>query len=114
MNLCVRQAGKLAMERGWAINVGGGFHHCSNDKGGGFCAYADITLSLRFLFERVEGVATAMIVDLDAHQVSWWLCDVVHPFRFLVSFETPFLTAAVPSRLLCVRVCVCVCVCVCR
>ncbi|KAL8611213.1 Histone deacetylase 11 [Nucella lapillus] len=61
-------AGKLAMERGWAINVGGGFHHCSSDRGGGFCAYADITLSLRFLFERVEGVARAMIVDLDAHQ----------------------------------------------
>ncbi|XP_076469120.1 histone deacetylase 11-like isoform X2 [Babylonia areolata] len=61
-------AGKLAMERGWAINVGGGFHHCSSDRGGGFCAYADITLALRFLFERVEGVARAMIVDLDAHQ----------------------------------------------
>ena len=57
------------MDRGWAINVGGGFHHCSNDRGGGFCAYADITLSLNFLFERVEGVARAMIVDLDAHQV---------------------------------------------
>ncbi|KAK7499568.1 hypothetical protein BaRGS_00009220 [Batillaria attramentaria] len=61
-------AGKLAMERGWAINVGGGFHHCSGDKGGGFCAYADITLALRFLFDRVEGVSRAMIVDLDAHQ----------------------------------------------
>uniref|UniRef100_A0A3Q2QLR8 Histone deacetylase 11 n=1 Tax=Fundulus heteroclitus TaxID=8078 RepID=A0A3Q2QLR8_FUNHE len=40
-------AGKLAVERGWAINVGGGFHHCSSDKGGGFCAYADITLAIR-------------------------------------------------------------------
>uniref|UniRef100_A0A3Q2PD47 Histone deacetylase 11 n=1 Tax=Fundulus heteroclitus TaxID=8078 RepID=A0A3Q2PD47_FUNHE len=39
-------AGKLAVERGWAINVGG-FHHCSSDKGGGFCAYADITLAIR-------------------------------------------------------------------
>ncbi|XP_057217986.1 histone deacetylase 11 isoform X1 [Triplophysa rosa] len=61
-------AGKLAMERGWAINVGGGFHHCSSDKGGGFCAYADITLAIKFLFERVEGVARATIIDLDAHQ----------------------------------------------
>ncbi|XP_071984241.1 histone deacetylase 11 isoform X5 [Engystomops pustulosus] len=40
-------AGKLAIERGWAINVGGGFHHCSSDKGGGFCAYADITLAIK-------------------------------------------------------------------
>uniref|UniRef100_A0A6I8NVC0 Histone deacetylase 11 n=2 Tax=Ornithorhynchus anatinus TaxID=9258 RepID=A0A6I8NVC0_ORNAN len=61
-------AGKLAVDRGWAINVGGGFHHCSSDKGGGFCAYADITLSIKFLFERVEGVSRATIIDLDAHQ----------------------------------------------
>nr|KAF6474343.1 histone deacetylase 11 [Rousettus aegyptiacus] len=61
-------AGKLAVERGWAINVGGGFHHCSSDRGGGFCAYADITLAIKFLFERVEGISRATIVDLDAHQ----------------------------------------------
>ncbi|XP_019488991.1 PREDICTED: histone deacetylase 11 isoform X3 [Hipposideros armiger] len=61
-------AGKLAVERGWAINVGGGFHHCSSDRGGGFCAYADITLAVKFLFERVEGISRATIVDLDAHQ----------------------------------------------
>ncbi|XP_029456689.1 histone deacetylase 11 isoform X2 [Rhinatrema bivittatum] len=61
-------AGKLAMDRGWAINVGGGFHHCSSDKGGGFCAYADISLAIQFLFERVEGVSKATIIDLDAHQ----------------------------------------------
>ncbi|GAB1291074.1 Histone deacetylase 11 [Apodemus speciosus] len=63
-------AGKLAVERGWAINVGGGFHHCSSDRGGGFCAYADITLAIKFLFERVEGISRATIIDLDAHQVS--------------------------------------------
>nr|XP_020836904.1 histone deacetylase 11 isoform X1 [Phascolarctos cinereus] len=98
-------AGKLAIERGWAINIGrllynqlfdqlchrgwkrhkpcfeeplcwtdkiprqcGGFHHCSSDKGGGFCVYADITLSIKFLFDRVEGVSKATIIDLDAHQ----------------------------------------------
>ncbi|XP_067683770.1 histone deacetylase 11-like isoform X2 [Haliotis asinina] len=61
-------AAKLAMDRGWAINIGGGFHHCSAERGGGFCAYADITLSIKFLFEKVEGVAKVMIVDLDAHQ----------------------------------------------
>ncbi|XP_029907040.1 histone deacetylase 11 [Myripristis murdjan] len=61
-------AGKLAVERGWAINVGGGFHHCSSDRGGGFCAYADITLAIKFLFERVQGISRATIIDLDAHQ----------------------------------------------
>lgn len=61
-------AGKLAQERGWAINIGGGFHHCSADRGGGFCAYADITLSIRFMFDRLQGIAKVLIIDLDAHQ----------------------------------------------
>lgn len=61
-------AGKLAMERGWAVNIGGGFHHCSSTRGGGFCAYADLTLSITFLFDKVESVSKVMIVDLDAHQ----------------------------------------------
>ncbi|XP_075039218.1 histone deacetylase 11 [Mixophyes fleayi] len=61
-------AGKLAMDRGWAINIGGGFHHCSSDKGGGFCAYADITLAIKFLFDHVDSVSKATIIDLDAHQ----------------------------------------------
>ena len=68
------QAGKLAMERGWAINIGGGFHHCSSEKGGGFCAYADISLSLQFLFRRYpDKVKKAMIIDLDAHQVDKYI-----------------------------------------
>jgi histone deacetylase 11 len=64
------QAAKLATERGWAINIGGGFHHCSADRGGGFCAYADITLAIKFQMEHNPSVKKAMIIDLDAHQVS--------------------------------------------
>ncbi|XP_057425588.1 histone deacetylase 2 [Lotus japonicus] len=58
---------KLAKERGWAINVGGGFHHCSAEKGGGFCAYADISLCIHFAFVRLN-ISRVMIIDLDAHQ----------------------------------------------
>jgi histone deacetylase 11 len=58
---------KLAKERGWAINVGGGFHHCSADRGGGFCVYADISLCIYFAFVRLN-VSRVMIIDLDAHQ----------------------------------------------
>lgn len=47
-------AAKLAKERGWAINVGGGFHHCSARKGGGFCTYADISLCIQFAFTRLN------------------------------------------------------------
>ncbi|XP_028415597.1 histone deacetylase 11-like [Dendronephthya gigantea] len=61
-------AGKLAIDKGWAINIGGGFHHCRSDEGGGFCAYADITLSIHFLFKSFQSISKAMIIDLDAHQ----------------------------------------------
>lgn len=60
-------AAKLAKERGWAINVGGGFHHCSAENGGGFCAYADISLCIRFAFVQLN-ISRVMIIDLDAHQ----------------------------------------------
>ncbi|CAL5435762.1 unnamed protein product [Camellia sinensis] len=60
-------AAKLAKERGWAINVGGGFHHCSGDKGGGFCVYADISLCIQYAFTRLN-ISRVMIIDLDAHQ----------------------------------------------
>ncbi|CAG9538431.1 unnamed protein product [Cercopithifilaria johnstoni] len=60
-------AAKLALKSGWAINIGGGFHHASRSKGGGFCIYADITLALTFLFVN-QLISKAMIVDLDAHQ----------------------------------------------
>ncbi|XP_014288120.1 histone deacetylase 11 isoform X1 [Halyomorpha halys] len=62
-------AGQLAVDRGWAINIGGGFHHCGKDRGGGFCPYADITLMIESLFKsRPNEVKKIMIVDLDAHQ----------------------------------------------
>nr|TKW37226.1 hypothetical protein SEVIR_1G034800v2 [Setaria viridis]TKW37227.1 hypothetical protein SEVIR_1G034800v2 [Setaria viridis] len=57
---------KLALERGWAINIGGG-HHCSAEEGGGFCAYADISLCIHFAFVRLN-ISRVMIIDLDAHQ----------------------------------------------
>ncbi|KMZ59739.1 Histone deacetylase 2 [Zostera marina] len=60
-------AAKLAKERGWAINVGGGFHHCSAERGGGFCVYADISLCIHFAFVQLN-ISRVMIIDLDAHQ----------------------------------------------
>uniref|UniRef100_A0A1I8AGB6 Histone deacetylase 11 n=1 Tax=Steinernema glaseri TaxID=37863 RepID=A0A1I8AGB6_9BILA len=60
-------AARLALDRNWAINIGGGFHHARSDKGEGFCLYADISIALEMLL--TEGlIKTAMIVDLDAHQ----------------------------------------------
>lgn len=60
-------AALAALEHGWAINLGGGFHHASHNDGGGFCALADIGLAVKYL--RREGkIKKAMIIDLDAHQ----------------------------------------------
>lgn len=61
-------APKAALERGWAINLGGGFHHAHAANGGGFCVYADITLAIHFLLETQPSVRKVMIIDLDAHQ----------------------------------------------
>jgi histone deacetylase 11 len=57
----------LAVERGLAINLGGGYHHASGSRGGGFCIYADGPLGLFFL--RQQGrVQSVLVVDTDAHQ----------------------------------------------
>jgi histone deacetylase 11 len=58
---------QLAMERGLAINLGGGYHHAGPGRGGGFCAYADIPLALLTLKEQGR-LASALVVDTDAHQ----------------------------------------------
>lgn len=70
-------AAALAVERGWAVNLGGGMHHAAHGRGGGWCAYADLTLALRRLRAASGGlVSRFMIVDLDVHQASLkaWLC----------------------------------------
>ncbi len=58
---------RLALERGLAINLGGGYHHASGTSGGGFCIYADVPLALAVLHD--EGrIRSARVVDTDAHQ----------------------------------------------
>ncbi|KAF6175343.1 hypothetical protein GIB67_021848 [Kingdonia uniflora] len=90
-------AAKLAKERGWAINIGGGFHHCCAEKGGGFCAYADISLCIHFAFIRLH-FSRVMIIDLDAHQGNGYerdfsddrrvfILDVYNPDIYPYDFE---------------------------
>lgn len=56
-------AGALALERGWAMNLGGGMHHAHYHDGSGWCAYDDITLMLRSLREASGGLfSQAMII----------------------------------------------------
>ncbi len=56
-----------AIKLGWAVNLSGGFHHASFEKGGGFCIYPDISLAVHYLRTRLN-VRKVMIIDLDAHQ----------------------------------------------
>jgi histone deacetylase 11 len=37
------------------------------EQGGGFCAYADISLAIQFAIHRL-GLSRILVIDLDAHQ----------------------------------------------
>lgn len=64
------QAAALALQHGWAVNLGGGMHHAAPDAGGGWCAYADLWLALRRLRTASGGsICKVMVIDLDVHQV---------------------------------------------
>ena len=58
---------RLAIERGWAINLSGGYHHAKADSGGGFCFFADVPIAVKIMWE-THPDRKVLIVDLDAHQ----------------------------------------------
>lgn len=59
-------AARLALERGVAVNLGGGFHHAFPDHGEGFCAIHDVAVAIRKL-QRENVIRKAMVVDCDVH-----------------------------------------------
>jgi acetoin utilization deacetylase AcuC-like enzyme len=59
-------AARLALERGIAVHLGGGFHHAFPDHGEGFCLINDVAIAIRVL-KRDGLVRRAMVVDLDVH-----------------------------------------------
>jgi histone deacetylase 11 len=63
-------AAEQAMQHGLAVNLGGGFHHASANRGEGFCIYNDIALAIGHL--RRNGMLgetdRVVYVDTDAHQ----------------------------------------------
>ena len=42
----IMQACKLALDEGWAINIGGGFSHYTANIGGGLAVYDDVLVCL--------------------------------------------------------------------
>src|SRR5580692_11327773 len=59
-------AGRCALQDGFAVNIGGGFHHAYPGHGEGFCAIHDVAVGIRKL--QADGaVKKAMVVDTDVH-----------------------------------------------
>lgn len=72
-------AAGLALERGWAINLGGGMHHASHDQAAGWCAFSDITLAIKVLRKATRGqIRKVLVIDLDAHQGNGYQRDKMH------------------------------------
>lgn len=63
-------AAEQAIRTGGAINLAGGYHHASGDRGEGFCVYADIPIALRHLWasDLLQEADRVLYIDLDAHQ----------------------------------------------
>ena len=60
-------AGRLALEQGVGVNIGGGFHHAFPDHGEGFCVIHDVAIAIRRL-QKDGLIQRAMTVDCDVHQ----------------------------------------------
>lgn len=60
-------AGRCALEDGFGVNLGGGFHHAFPDHGEGFCMIHDVAVAIRRL--QADGAAdNILVVDTDVHQ----------------------------------------------
>lgn len=60
-------AAKAAIDRGFGVNLGGGFHHAFADHAEGFCYLNDLAVAIRVL-QRDGLIERAAVVDLDVHQ----------------------------------------------
>lgn len=75
-------AAELALKHGWAVNIGGGYHHAKYDSGAGGCIFGDIQLAIEKLWLQYPDL-NVLIIDLDAHQGNGYSS------YFKQSFNTP-------------------------
>jgi len=82
-------AAKECLEHGFAVNLGGGFHHAKPAGGEGFCIYSDIALAVHTL--RSDGLLSKddaiAYIDLDAHQGNG-VCHAFMADKQVVIFDT--------------------------
>jgi len=77
---------RLALERGLAVHLGGGFHHAFHDHGEGFCVLNDIAIAVEAL-KKEGAVRRVMVVDCDLHQgngTAHILADKDYVFTFSI------------------------------
>jgi acetoin utilization deacetylase AcuC-like enzyme len=58
---------RAALAAGVGVNLAGGTHHASADRGEGYCVFNDAAVAIRAL-QRRGAVRRALIVDTDVHQ----------------------------------------------
>ncbi|CAD5187883.1 unnamed protein product [Musa acuminata subsp. malaccensis] len=79
-------AAKIAIERGWAINVGGGFHHCSAEKGGGFCVYAIFHYAFSLILSMINHLIDLFgFICLDFQLFCLNICQVMNNMNHKLS-----------------------------
>lgn len=61
------KAAELALADGYAINLGGGYHHAKPTTGEGFCIIADVPIAIKHL-QKEGKIKRALIIDTDVHQ----------------------------------------------
>ena len=69
-------AAGLAVERGWAINMGGGMHHAFSSDGMGWCPFDDIMLAVRRLRKVSKGSIKKVRVCVGTNVVGCVSCVV--------------------------------------
>lgn len=65
-------AARAALAEGVAVNLAGGTHHASADKGSGYCVFNDVAVAARRMqgeWHRQHGqLLRVLVIDLDVHQ----------------------------------------------
>lgn len=60
-------AARRALEAGWAVHLGGGFHHAFAERAEGFCYLNDLAVAARAV-QAVGASERIAVIDLDVHQ----------------------------------------------
>jgi acetoin utilization deacetylase AcuC-like enzyme len=61
-----RLCAELALSRGIAVHLSGGYHHARAAEGAGFCVFNDLAFAAKSMLQR--GLSKVLIFDLDVHQ----------------------------------------------